>query len=62
VIQEDDSDFVIEEFRNAELGDARLPKRLVALARRFEKSPNCSIPQSLSSAQLKVVYRFFDNE
>ena len=62
MIQEEDSDWAIEEFGNAELGDARLTKRLVALARRLGKSPHCSFPQSLSSAELKAAYRFFDNK
>lgn len=62
MIQDIDSDWAIEEFGNSELGDARLTKRLIALARRMGKSPHCSFPQALSSSELKAAYRFFDNE
>jgi hypothetical protein len=57
-----DTDWAIEEFGKADLGDARRTKRLVALARRMGKSPHCSFPQSLSPAELKAAYRFFDND
>lgn len=60
--QEPDIDWALEELGAAELGDARRTKRLVALARQLAKSPHCSLPQSLSSAELKAAYRFFDNE
>jgi hypothetical protein len=62
VAQDTDSDWALEEFGKAELGDARRAKRLVALARRLAKSPHCSLPQSLAPAELKAAYRFFDNE
>lgn len=60
--QDSDSDWALEEFGMAELGDARRTKRLVALARQLARSPHCSLPQSLSPAELKAAYRFFDNE
>lgn len=60
--QDSDTDWAIDEFGTAELGDARRTKRLVALARQLAKSPHCSLPQSLSPAELKAAYRFFDNE
>jgi len=60
--QDTDSDWALEEFGMAELGDARRTKRLVALARQLAKSPHCSLPQSLSPGELKAAYRFFDNE
>lgn len=60
--QDTDSDWALEEFGMAELGDARRTKRLVALARQLGRSPHCSLPQSLSPAELKAAYRFFDNE
>jgi Transposase DNA-binding/Transposase Tn5 dimerisation domain len=60
--QDTDSDWALEEFGAAELGDARRTKRLVALARQLARSPHCSLPQSLSPAELKAGYRFFDNE
>ncbi|MDR5777188.1 MULTISPECIES: transposase DNA-binding-containing protein [unclassified Caballeronia] len=54
-------DWANEEFGAAELGDARLTQRLLALARRLSLSPQCSFPQSLDGPQLKAAYRFFDN-
>lgn len=57
----DFDDWASEEFGTAALGDARLTRRLVALARRLAQSPQCSFPQSLDGAQLKAAYRFFDN-
>jgi Transposase DNA-binding/Transposase Tn5 dimerisation domain len=60
--QDTDSDWAIEEFGAADLGDARRTARLVTLARQLARSPHCSFPQSLSQAQLKAAYRFFDND
>ena len=60
--QDTDIDWAFEEFGNAELGDARLNKRLVALARQLARSPHCSFPQSLTQSELKAAYRFFDND
>jgi hypothetical protein len=60
--QDNETDWAIDEFGAAELGDARRTKRLVALARQLARSPHCSLPQSLSAAELKAAYRFFDNE
>jgi hypothetical protein len=60
--QDTDSDWAIEEFGAADLGDARRAARLVTLARQLGRSPHCSFPQSLSPAQLKAAYRFFDND
>ncbi|CAN7731536.1 IS4 family transposase [Paraburkholderia hospita] len=54
-------DWASEEFGAAELGDARLTRRLVTLARRLSMGPHCSFPQSLNGAELKAAYRFFDN-
>ena len=58
---DDLDDWASGEFGAAELGDARLTHRLVALARRLSLSPQCSFPQSLDGPQLKAAYRFFDN-
>ena len=60
--QETETDWAINEFGAADLGDARRTARLLALARQLAKSPHCSFPQSLSQAELKAAYRFFDNE
>jgi hypothetical protein len=59
--QDTDSDWAIEEFGAADLGDARRTNRLVALARQLAKSPHCSFPQALTAPELKAAYRFFDN-
>jgi hypothetical protein len=58
----DTDDWASAEFSEANLGDARLAQRLVALARRLAHSPQGSFPQSLKPAELKAAYRFFDNE
>lgn len=60
--QDEDIDWAVSEFGAADLGDARRTARLVALARQLAKSPHCSLPQSLSPAELKAAYRFFDND
>ncbi|WP_454830060.1 IS4/Tn5 family transposase DNA-binding protein [Paraburkholderia xenovorans] len=57
----DIDDWASDEFGAADLGDARLTQRLVALARRLAQSPQCSFPQSLNGPELKAAYRFFDN-
>ncbi|MDW3689251.1 IS4 family transposase, partial [Cupriavidus sp. CV2] len=59
--EDDIDDWASTEFSEANLGDARLTQRLVALARRLACSPQGSFPQSLKSAELKAAYRFFDN-
>ncbi|MGT2490093.1 IS4/Tn5 family transposase DNA-binding protein [Cupriavidus basilensis] len=59
--ENDTDDWASVEFGEANLGDARLARRLVALARRLSCSPQGSFPQSLKSAELKAAYRFFDN-
>lgn len=55
-------DWAVREFGDAELGDARRTARLVALARQLAAAPHFSFPQALSSAELKAAYRFFDND
>jgi hypothetical protein len=62
VDDEPNHDWADTEFGAANLGDARLTSRLVALARRLANSPDCSFPRSLNAAELKAAYRFFDNE
>jgi hypothetical protein len=59
--EDDTDDWAGTEFGEAKLGDARLSRRLVALARRLAFSPHGSFPQSLKPAELKAAYRFFDN-
>ncbi|MEX3937385.1 IS4 family transposase [Paraburkholderia phymatum] len=60
--EHDADDWASDEFGDANLGDARLSRRLVVLARRLASSPQVSLPQSLRPAELKAAYRFFDNE
>ena len=62
VDENDTEDWASAEFAEANLGDARLAQRLVALARRLACRPQGSFPQSLNPAELKAAYRFFDNE
>lgn len=59
--ESDTDDWVGTEFGEANLGDARLSRRLIALARRLAFSPQESFPQSLKPAELKAAYRLFDN-
>jgi len=59
--ESDTDDWADTEFGEANLGDARLSRRLIALARRLAFSPQGSFPQSLKPAELKAAYRFFDN-
>lgn len=62
MVDENETDnWASAEFGEADLGDARLAQRLVALARRLACSPQGSFPQSLKPAELKAAYRFFDN-
>lgn len=52
-----------EEFGKAELGDKRLTRRLVRLARQRGGMPNATIPQSSQDqAGVRAAYRFYDNE
>jgi hypothetical protein len=51
----------MEEFGEADLGDARRNERLVLLARQLAMRPQCSFPQALTGPELKAAYRFFDN-
>ena len=60
--QDEDIDWAVSEFGEAKLGDARRTARLVALARQLASTPACSLPKSLSPAELKAAYRFFDND
>ena len=55
-------DWAAEEFGHADLGDARLAKRLQALARDFFAQPQANLPQACESrAKTKAAYRFFDH-
>jgi len=55
-------DWAEEEFGSAKLGDERLSKRLLMLARDFFAQPQANIPQACESrAKTKAAYRFFDH-
>lgn len=55
-------DWAEEEFGEADLGDARLTKRLVDLARDLYSRPQANIPQACQTrARTKAAYRFFDH-
>ena len=59
----DPQDWAEEEFRRADLGDERLRKRLLVIARDFYARPQCNVPQSCDGhrARTKAAYRFFDH-
>jgi hypothetical protein len=56
-------DWAEEEFGGAGLGDRRLDKRLVGIARDFWAQPQSNIPQACKKpAAMKATYRFFEHE
>ncbi len=50
------------ELADADLGDARLNKRLCLLADRIAERPGESFPKALDDAELEAAYRFFGND
>jgi hypothetical protein len=58
------ADWAQEELGQAQLGDARLRKRLLLIARDFYARPQSNVPQSCDGnrAKTKAAYRFFDHE
>jgi hypothetical protein len=56
--------FVIQEFGNLNLGDQRLNKRAIEVAKMINKSPQLSFPNAAMGKkdELKAFYRFFQNE
>jgi hypothetical protein len=60
--RESSGDWAEEEFSRSDLGDKRLAKRLVSIARDFYARPQASVPQACQSrAKTKAAYRFFDH-
>lgn len=56
-------DWAAEEFGTCALGDARLKKRLLSLARDFYARPTANVPQACGSrAKTKAAYRFLDHD
>jgi hypothetical protein len=53
---------VSAELSDADLGDARLNRRLGLLADQLAKRPGESFPKALDDAQLEAAYRFFGND
>jgi hypothetical protein len=49
------------ELSDADLGDARLNRRLGLLADRLAERPDASFPKALDDAELEAAYRFFGN-
>jgi hypothetical protein len=61
--QQQDTDWAVQEFGAAHLGDARRTARLVALARQLSTQPQASLPEACDGrAALKACYRFFAND
>jgi hypothetical protein len=54
--ENDIDDWANTEFGAAKLGDARLERRLVALARRLACSPQSSFPQTLPSLRPRTAF------
>jgi hypothetical protein len=50
------------ELAGAQLGDARLARRLCLLAERLADRPSESFPKALDDAELEAAYRFFGND
>lgn len=50
-----------DELAEADLGDARLDRRLGRLATRLAERPGESFPKALDDAELEAAYRFFGN-
>jgi hypothetical protein len=56
------SDWAEQEFGGAVLGDERLKRRLLVLARDFYARPQASVPQACQTrSKTKAAYRFFDH-
>jgi hypothetical protein len=53
---------VLGEFEGAELGDARLNKRLNRIAEVLVKRPDVGFPQAMSESELQAFYRFVEND
>jgi hypothetical protein len=59
----DPNSWAVREFEHADLGDARLNRRLQAIASDFAEHPGASIPQACGTPErTKGAYRFFEND
>ncbi len=62
-VPQDDGSWVVTEFVEADLNDARRTQRLVELAAVLAAQPGASLPEACGTrAMLKAAYRFFANE
>jgi len=62
VKRRDPGDWAEAEFGNADLGDQRLNRRLLEIARDFYAQPQAQIPQACQSrSRTKAAYRFFSH-
>lgn len=60
--RQEEQEWAEAEFGQAQLGDLRLRKRLVTIARDFYARPQGSVPHACQSrAKTKAAYRFFEN-
>src|SRR5882724_5652413 len=58
-----DTNWAVNEFADAELGDERRTKRLVELANVLGQHPTAALPEACGDgSMLKAAYRFFDND
>jgi len=61
--REDEAEWAVEEFGQAELGDQRRTARLVQVATALADQPRASLPEACADwATLKATYRFFATE
>jgi Transposase DNA-binding len=61
--EQQETDWAVQEFGAAQLGDARRTARLVRLARQVSARPQVSLAEACGdAASLKAAYRFFDND
>jgi Transposase DNA-binding len=59
----DATNWAVNEFADADLGDLRRTQRLVQLAHAVAQNPSASLPEACGSpAMLKGAYRFFEND
>ena len=59
----DATNWAVNEFAEADLGDLRRTQRLVHLAHALAQNPSASLPEACGSpAMLKGAYRFFEND
>ena len=59
----DDTQWAVQEFADAELGDLRRMQRVVELATALAHHPTASLPEACGTgAMLKAAYRFFSND